>query len=438
MTSDNDWKEKDTSMAVKRRFGIFLMAAGLSLLIGCEDKTPPAVERPVKAMRIHSDGGVVCRTFPSRTEATEEVQLAFRVPGQIFELPVNVGQRVEKGELIAQLDTRDYKIRVRSLASGIEEAKATLKAMKAGARAEDINVLEAELKGAESALNEAKLRYDRYDNLHQTNAVPKSAFDEASAGYDMARARVEVIRQNLQKGKTGARQEDIEAMTARIESLQAQLDAATSALDDTSLKAPFTGYISTKYVNNFQNVPAGQPIVKLQDLSKLEITVGLPEDLITRSKYFQSISCSFEAFPGRTFEARIKEIGTEASQQTQTYPVTVILDQPKDVELLPGMTADVRIALAPSSNPGHHPLELPATAVFTDQSGKQLVWVFDEQSSTVRQREVEVGAMTSGGINVLEGLKSGEWVVTAGVHYLQDGKKVRLLEDERILSRSEK
>jgi len=426
-------------MIQKKRFAIVLVGLALCAAIGCrnEEASLP-IERPVKAIQVQSDEGLILRTFPGRSQATEEVNLSFRVSGQIIKLPVDVGEKVEKGQLIAQLDPRDYKNTVQSLASAIDEANAQFRAMKTGARVEDIHAIEAELTGAKSALHDATLQYNRYKKLYESQAVPKAAYDKAKVGLDVATAKVKVVEQTLIKAKKGSRQEEIDAIQAKIKSLNAQLAIAQAALDETSLKAPFTGNISIKYVDNFQTISAGSPIVKLQDISKIEITVGLPEDLITHIDAIKFTRVTFDAFPGKSFSATIKDIGTDASMQTQTYPVTVIMDQPSDAEILPGMTANVTFGVrtAATTQPGKDGFLLPETAVFENAQKQPAVWIFDENTSTVAEREVTIGKITSQGIRILSGIRPGEWVVTAGVHYLKTGQAVRLMSDNNASNRS--
>jgi multidrug efflux pump subunit AcrA (membrane-fusion protein) len=170
------------------------------------------------------------------------------------------------------------------------------------------------------------------------------------------------------------------------------------------------------------------------------MTVDVPESLISNVPYVREISVQFDAFPGQTVSATIKEVGSEATLTTRTYPVTLIMDQPEGYTVLPGMagrtTGDV------TGDPTG--VIVPLSAVFTEEGGSQaalrgqvdaslspaerptFVWVVDEADLTVKQRTVVPDVITARGMRLKEGVKTGEWIVTAGVYSLAEGQKVRI------------
>jgi RND family efflux transporter MFP subunit len=140
------------------------------------------------------------------------------------------------------------------------------------------------------------------------------------------------------------------------------------------------------------------------------------------------IQVRFDAFPDRQIPAEVWEIGTEASQTTRTYPVTLIMDQPEGIKILPGMAGQASGKRKRAGDAGGRAIEIPVSAVFSpDDTDVSYVWVIDENTKAVSQREVKTGSLTDFGILVNDGLKPGEWIATAGVHYLREGQQVRLL-----------
>ncbi len=138
--------------------------------------------------------------------------------------------------------------------------------------------------------------------------------------------------------------------------------------------------------------------------------------------------CCLDAIPDREFPAEIKEISNEASQTTRTYPVTLIMDNPPDAGIQPGMAgeASARIEIPGGQNVRY---EVPIGAVFSPNGGgDKYVWIVDEAAGTVSRRAVQVGEATPRGIAILSGVGSGEWIVSAGVDRLVEGQQVRLLE----------
>ncbi len=144
----------------------------------------------------------------------------------------------------------------------------------------------------------------------------------------------------------------------------------------------------------------------------------------------EDIIVVFDAFPDHKVPAKIKEIGTEASEATRTYPVTLIMGQPEGIRILPGMAgkASGKPPSGSAAATNRTRIEVPTAATFSDgENTKTYVWIVDEASSTVSRREVSVGDLTDHGIVIQSGLKQGDILVTAGVHSLREGQTVRLL-----------
>jgi RND family efflux transporter MFP subunit len=343
-----------------------LALASLIMLVGCKKEEPaPAIVRPVRAMRVADVDQMGRKVFPGRAEAVQAVDIAFEVQGQMIERPVNVGDNVKKGQVLAQLDPRDY---------------------------------QNDLDSAQAQMDRAKAYFDRVEPAAQTGAVSQQDLTDAKAQLDVAQANLKVKKK---------------------------------ALADTKIVAPFDGSIAATYLENFQNVRQKQTVLRLLDKSRIEIKIDMPEQLIMLVPYVRDITVSFDAFPGKNVSAEIKEVGTEASATTRTYPVTMIMDQPEDFTILPGMTGQVRGRPeidAPLSEQG---VQVLGSAVF-EKDGKEYVWVLDEVSNTVKQHQVEMLGVNAQGVFV-EGIEAGQLVVTAGVHYLSEGQKVRLLEESMDL-----
>jgi multidrug resistance efflux pump len=250
-------------------------------VVGCgkeEEKKPKKiVARPVKILTLTPSATTSQRRFPGRVRASQRVDLAFKVAGPLIELPIEEGQDVKKTQLIARIDPRDFQTDLAKIKSDVSRARARLKAMQVGARPEDLRILEAEVASAKARRLNAEQQYKRYRELYIRKQVSKADFDQYTSERDVARANLNTAIQNLEKGKTGARKEDIDAMKARIRGLEAKRKRLQDSLNDTYLKAPFSGVIAKRYVENFEEVRAKQAIVSLQDISRIEVLVDVPE-----------------------------------------------------------------------------------------------------------------------------------------------------------------
>ncbi len=350
--------------------GLAVIAAGvfLALFLAGNGEKPPelAVVRPVKTMVLQAEVGVRVYSFPGKVKASEEVNLSFEIGGRLIKLPIKEGQEVSQGQLLAQLDKRNFKNR-------FDAAKA-----RAGA---------------------AKAYFDRVKVAHSKGAATPMELDEARAKYEVTVAERKI---------------------------------AAKSLADTEMIAPFSGVVARTFVKNFRDVVAKLPILSLQDVSHIDVVVEVPEAgvmKVRRGMVAKAVAL-FEPLPGREFPLTVKEYATEADRQTQTYSVTFTMPAPKDVNILPGMTATAKIYIKPEADPQTLPFTVPVTAIFSDEGSNRYVWVVALESMTVHKRPVKLGHLAGSSIRVLEGLKNGEIIATAGVHYLREGMKVRRLEDE--------
>lgn len=352
------------------------LAITLLLIAGCAEKAPePKPAKAVKAFQIADPGELTQRTFPGRAAAGKEVNLSFRVSGPLTKLSVNPGDKVEGGDLLAQIDPNDFQVR-------LDNARSVLKAAQASYRR-----AEADYKRLSSARKE------------DSGAVSQRAVDLALASRDESRAAVAAAEANTQ--------------TMR------------DRLGYTRLMAPFGGEVVETYVENFETVVAKQPILRLLDPSRIEMTLAVPENLIGNVGYVTDIKVKFDALPGVEVAATISEIGREASQTTRTFPVTISMPQPQGGKLLPGMAgqASIQAKLPQRARTAMH---VPPSALFTG-TDTQISYVWVIENDTIQRREVEIGALSGGGVTVIAGLNPGEWIVAAGVYALTDGQQVRII-----------
>ncbi|NNK14182.1 MAG: efflux RND transporter periplasmic adaptor subunit, partial [Desulfofustis sp.] len=244
-------------------------------------------------------------------------------------------------------------------------------------------------------------QYNRYKELYAKRQVSKADFDRYRAARDVARA---------------------------------QLEDAQNALKDTTLVAPFDGVIAKRYVENFQKVTAKEPIVYLQLIDKLEILIDVPELMMAQfSQGGESeISAEFDSAPGNSYALTVKEFSTDADPATQTYQVVLAMDQPEEVNILPGMTAKVNVVAGGQQATSTDNVIIPAIAVLNDADGSDYVWIYSPESKTVNKAQVSIGSLEgSKNIIVSEGLKDGDTIVVAGISKLQDGMQVRPWESQR-------
>jgi len=408
-----------------------LIAVCTVLLTACgkEEKKPETKEvvRPVKLMTVSSAQDEFRRSFAGRVRAAKRVDLAFQVSGPLVELPAEEGRAVKKGDVVARIDPRDFEAKVKNAEGRLANAQAQLKAMRQ-ARPEDIRRLEANLKKAEAAAKLGKAEYERIQSIKRADpgAVSQGMLDRAVEKKERADAGLLTAREDLRIGKLGARPEDIQAKEAEIKSLAAELEAAKHQLSYTYLRAPFDGVISRRYVENFQEVRAKDPIVGLDDISSVEILIDVPELVMATIREGRGgrAVAEFAAAPGKQYPLKLKEFATRADPKTQTYQLVLQMPQPGDIRVLPGMTATVTGTTGAREASQAAPV-VPAAAVTADASGNPRVWVVDKATMKVHARAVKTGNLAgTESIEIVEGLEPGETIAVSGVSRLREGMQV--------------
>ncbi|MDO5566496.1 MAG: efflux RND transporter periplasmic adaptor subunit [Planctomycetia bacterium] len=417
-----------------RLLHLFCLSVTISSLSlgGCgahKEKVQLPTEPAIPLVRVQEVGqGVVreTRTFPVFAREGQTAKLSFRVPGQLEQFDVKIGQKFKKDEVIAQLDQRDYKLAIERIEKGLAEASAGLTAMKTGARAEDVAALEAQVAAASSQAEQAERQFKRMENLRQDGTVSEVQYDAAKAARDMASGAKAALSKQLEKARRGSRKEEIDMMNAKIAGLNVDLQLAKNKLGDTILKAPFDGTVSEKYFDNHEVVLPGAAIISLTDAREIEATLSIPQEIVLRKGDIAKVECEFETFPGRLV-ARIKEIGQSVQSGNLSWPMTIGITLPEgEQKILPGMTGTAYLEMKSVNETFSLPNAalIPSTAgTSTDESA---VWLVNTETKTVGRCVVKTGALSKDGVVVESGLKPGDKVVVAGARFLKDGQQVRL------------
>jgi len=257
------------------------------------------------------------------------------------------------------------------------------------------------------------------------------------ARLDSAKAKVEDARVNFERAtilfnEGVSPKAELDRKRTFFEVQEANYREAEKALEDTVLRAPFTGVVATKLVKDFRNVQAKEPVLILQDDSSFEIQIYIPERDIHRpprqgdgrdeltARVQPRVSLSSQ--PDESFPAKIKEFSTTADPDTRTFRVTLSFDPPAGGSILPGMTAKVTARAQGVANVAGY--RIPASAALADDEGNAFVWVVDPAAMTVARRSIELGGLSGSEVTVLSGLSAEDQVAISGVHQLREGMRV--------------
>jgi RND family efflux transporter MFP subunit len=358
--------------------GVFAIVPIIFALSACKEKVAPPVERirAIKTIAVTERASGRLRKFPGVVEATDSSSLSFEVFGNVHELRVDVGDRVNKGQLIARLDKRQFELSVESAQAGLGRAKAQR--------------------------TEKRKDFDRLGRIKKLDpgAVSQAAIDQSEAAYKSA-------------------QEAVSFTTSK-------LNLAKRDLKKTDLVAPFDGIISKRYVDEFREVKRGQPIFDVYIQGAMEAVIDIPETSIDDIYIGLRCEIQFPKDPSRIYKGSVSEVSSAAGSAS-TFPVKVtILDTGGQIR--PGMSAQVTLLLSQEDKESGYLIPISALAP-GDKKSMAYVFVFDPETSLVNKRPVRTPAgLEDNNVAVKAGLKPGDIIAVAGVSFLEDGQKVKLME----------
>jgi RND family efflux transporter MFP subunit len=362
----------------KRKIANTLLLLSMYLvLLGCKEDAPPPIERirAIKTITVTERVSGINRNFPGSVEAVDKSNLSFEVSGNVKELGVEVGDTVKKGQDIATLDRQPFKLNVQAA--------------------------EAEVKSAQVDLKHQKKNLERFQEVRKKDpgAISLRHLEQAEAAYERA-------RNSLSYSET-------------------QLNLAIRDLEKTKLSAPFDAVIAARHVEPFQEVKRGEPIYDIFIEGAMKVVIDIPEIIIESISRGLTAEIRFPKSPDRVYEGIVSEIGSTASSAS-TFPVKVAIKD-AGARIRPGMSADVSLVLYSSDEEAG--FLIPYDAIVPgDKKTTSSIFIFDPKTSTVKKAQIKSSVSKGNNIVVTKGIKPGDIVAIAGVSYLKDGQKVKLMD----------
>ena len=356
------------------RAGVVTILALLPLLAACkqEAEAPPAAPRQVRTTIIAPRDGATTTSLTGRIEAEDEVPLAFRIGGRLLENNGKLGERMQKGDLVARLESQNEENQLRAAT--------------------------AALAAAQAQYNQASGHYDRQRTLFRQGWATRATYETAEKGL-----------------KTAA---------AQVDAAEAQLSAAEDLLGFTELRADQDGVYTTIGPAAGEVVQPGQMIVRVARKDGRDAVFNVPSQIIRNAPSDPDIMVSLADDPSVKVRGHVREVSPQADPVTRLFEVKVTLENPPEAMRL-GATVNGVMTTTQDAM-----IEVPASAL-TRSEQQPAVWVVDPASNTVALRPVEVKRFGDYLVAIADGLKSGDVVVTAGVQALHPGQQVRLLETQQ-------
>ena len=355
-----------------------LLLVLLVLFAACDDaaETAPEVIRPIAWTAVEPFGLEQVRRLSGTLQAVKTASLSFEVGGKVASVSANLGETVQKGQVLAEIDDGPYRLNVSAARGALQEARA--------------------------ALREAENTYKRQKQLFDKGWIAQAALDNAVATLDSASSNVDIAT--------------------------AQFDLMERDLADTKLLAPYDGRITSRSVEPSQQVAQGQAVFEIEGQGGLEVSVMVPETIIQRIHDGQTFDVNFAGAENVAAQARVTEIGPRA-EASNAFPVTLALDG-EYPSLRSGMSAEVNFIFEGRGRTGYtgKTVKVPFAALLPGNGQDAVVFVFDPDTGTVNRRSVQTENIVDNEVLISSGLEPGEIIATAGVAYLRDGQKVRLFD----------
>jgi RND family efflux transporter MFP subunit len=352
----------------------FCLIFSLLTLTACDKssqdiKAPHAQQlKPVRTITI-GEGAQSIKTFPGVIDAIQNAEIGFRVSGVLKKVNVKEGEIVKKGQVIAELDQTDFTI---------------------------------SLNANQSEFDRTNANFNRASKLIKKGAISQSDFEKLKAEKNIAKSQLNSAKQNLKY---------------------------------TVLTSPFDGIVARTYLSNFEKVSTSEQFAAIQDLSAFEVSIDIPESLMIKIKGNENnhdVYAAFDSIDERKFPLTFKEVSTRADEKTQTYKIKFIMQAPTSINVLPGMSATIFAIEKKSAI--NHDIYAPSHSVLEDSAGRFVYAVKktpDKMQGVVVRRNVVVGQVNENGIQIIQGLKVGDRVITAGMSKVFDGLNVALMDEAR-------
>ncbi|HIK34615.1 MAG TPA: efflux RND transporter periplasmic adaptor subunit [Thermosynechococcus sp. M98_K2018_005] len=344
----------------------------------------------------------------------QTVNVSPKRAGLLAELYVEQGDQVKAGQIIARMDNRDEQAQLAQAQANLAEAIARRDRVVAGNRAEEIAQAEAQVRAAATRAQLAEERLKRNELLAAEGAIPRDTLDELKANRDSAIANLNEAQKRLQLLQRGSRSEEIRQAEATVAAAQAQVQAARAALEDTVIRAPFTGIITQKYANpgafvtptttaSATTSATSTSIVAIAE--GLEILAEVPEVDIGQVLVGQPVEIRADAYPGETFEGRVRLVAPEAvvEQNVTFFQVRVSLVTGLE-KLRSGMNVDLDFL----GQKIHNALLVPTVAIAVER-GQTGVYVVGEDNRP-KFRPVTIGSSWQDQTQIISGVSVGERV----------------------------
>lgn len=367
------------------------------------------------------------RTYTGTIVSRRSSSLGFERSGKLLNLSVDRGHFVQAGTPLATLDTRTLKAKQQELLAEKKQVNAVLQELKAGVRSETIAASQSRVNSLQSQLKLAQTKSQRRQKLYSSGAISREQLDEATTDVNTFQARLNEAKSRLDELRAGTRPEKIAAQQASLEQLNARLASLQLEIEQSTLKAPFSGRIDKRLVDEGTVVSTGEAIYTLVEGNALEVHIGVPVDTAAQIPVGSNQKLQIGS---KTYQAKVLSTLPQLDSATRTLTIVLSLDESAAKEVRAKQIARLKLSETITDSG----FWLPTTALTIGVRGLWSCYVIGDsedvttnpnQVFVVEQREVEVLQTENERVFVRGTLQNNDQVIINGNHRLVTGQLVQ-------------
>lgn len=277
-----------------------------------------------------------------KIQADNSANVSSKINAKVIQLKVDVGSKVNAGDPIIYLDTKDLEAQLHQAEASVGTAKANLDKTKAGSRSEQIASSQALLDGAKTTYEVAQKNYDRQKQLLQGGNTAQTNLEQAEQALASAKAQYDSASQSLAMLQNGSTQVDINAVAATVTQAEAAVEIAKTSIGYATITAPISGTVTAKNINEGEMSGVGQPLVTVVGSNEIHIDSYAPEDILPKLEVGQKVKIKVFEFPEKAFEGEISTINSQIDSRNKSALVKITLKDDSGI-LKPGMFTEIAL-----------------------------------------------------------------------------------------------
>ena len=407
-------------MIYKKLCLIVLSVVILTLLIGCSKSTTASQNNlsQVKQVKVENIKNEIINNVSELSgtlQPLEETTVSFQVSGTINSLNVKEGSNINKDDILATVDSKNYELQVNQAQANVDKASAAVRQTEKGAREQEIQQAKLKVEQVQTAYNQAVVDFNRNKTLYEAGAITQSDYEKFQNSESVAQKDLETAKQAYSLIIEGATEEQKEQASATYNQANSVKEQAELALSKTSLKSPINGVVISKSISQGQLISTGTPAYTIGNIDKLKVLLAVPDYEISSWKIGDKVSAKLY---NDSMEGAVTNIFAATNENTGCINIEVTIDN-TDHKWRSG-----QVVTCSHNVEDRQGLFLPKEAVIS--TGDSLPYVFLLKDNKAIKTNVEIGVLKNNELEIKLGVNQSDSVIIEGMDRLSDNDDVKV------------